>query len=311
MVDTISCRKWSAGALLATLVVLCAVAATPRAEAQMKAALDVPAPPALWFPVGEELLYELHWGFIPIGRARATTAWIEDGAALRLRITYRARTNRFFDRIYPLNDFAEAIVDPQTFLPYTFTMRMARRRDLTDETVTFDHAHRTARWESRITGKSVEFAIEPDTRDLITEMYYLRAAGAATGTNFACRLVVDDRIYNVRVRTRSAENVALPVFGKVPSLKVLPEVNFKGLVIAGGKITLWVSQDARRVATKLVINAPLANVSALLCHIHGPGDDFWTRAMEKQEAEGCGSNETEEAPLDEPVPLGAPTAPVT
>ena len=112
-------------------------------------------------------------------------------------------------------------------------------------------------------------------------------------------------MYAVRVATGDPEDVKLPAFGRVRSLKILPEVNFKGLVIAGGKIALWASLDARHVATRLVVDAPLANVTATLCHIHGPGDDFWTKAMDKLSAEGCAADESDEETLDEPVPVGS------
>lgn len=295
-----------AGRFVAVQMLVMLLGGAAAASSLTNAPAPAPRPPALWFPVEEELLYQLRWGVLPIGQARSTAEWVQDGSQLRLRIRYRARTNRLFAKIYPINDSAEALIDPADFLPLSFTIRMARRRQLTDETITFDHAGRLAVWESRVSGKRVEFPIAADTRDLVTQMYYLRANGLGENTNLNLRIAVDDRLYDVGVKTRNAEEVKLPRYGRVRSLRLMPEVNFKGLVIEGGTITLWVSQDARRVATRLVVDAPLANVSAVLCRVTGAGRDSWILGKKAQVEETEELPEDQKVDLNEAVPQSSP-----
>jgi hypothetical protein len=265
--------------------------------------------PALWFPVGEELVFRVYWAFLPIGKSRVKTAWVEEDGRRLLAIRYRTQTNRLFDKIYPINDFAEALIEPHRFLPVTFTVRTERRKLTADETVVFDHDRRVATWSSRLSGETREVPIDPDARDIITFMYHLRATGLDPQTAADYRVFGDDKMHHLHVETHGVDAIRLPVFGEVPSVKVEPRVEFRGLMIEDGRVLMWVSRDARHLATRLNIDAPFARVRALLCQVLGPGDDAWSRAMQEQgHASPCEAEvEIEQAlqEIEQPAPGAA------
>lgn len=268
------------------LLVAAMAVAWPRPAAPSTSDIAPPADsPVLWFPVGEGLVYQLRWGVVPVGKARAKTGWIRENGRLLLAIRYRAKTNHLFDALYPVDDFAESIVDPATFLPLRFTIRQMRRHAECDETTVFDRARAMAKWESRLTGKSHEFAIEPDSRDILSFMYFLRKDGLKPDEDRIFRVMADDRLFDIRVRTFKPETVRLPPYGRVDALKVEPEVNFKGLMIEHGSVTMWAAQDARRLGVQLVVRGSLASVWAALCSVEGPGDDSWIQATNKASRE--------------------------
>ena len=60
-------------------------------------------------------------------------------------------------------------------------------------------------------------------------------------------------------------------------MKVVPTAAFDGLFVRKGKMEFWVSNDERRVCTKMVADTPFANVKLYLAKVEGPGEDDWIR----------------------------------
>lgn len=258
-------------------------------------------PADLWFPVGEELVYRLYWGIIPVGKSRVRTFWRDTPDGRRLVIRYRTTTNRLFDRIYPVDDFAEAVIEPQAFLPDRFTLRMTRRRDACDQTASFDFAKGVCHWHSRCAGSTCTFAIKENSRDLISLMYYLRTAGVRAGERQRWQFAGDRGLVDLGLAGHGIEEVDLPLLGRVPCLRVEPQADFGGFLIEDGKVTAWISNDDRRLCTRLTIKAPLARVRVKLCQVFGPGEDYWTEATGRVSGEdACRGHEDVEASLAEP-----------
>ena len=213
------------------------------------------------------------------------TRWVaEDGRPL-LAIRYRTRSNRVIDKLYPVDDVIEAIVDPTTFLPLRFKIVLKEGTHRRDEITRFDHQALVARWESRIKHKSKEFPIEADTRDLVTFMYSMRGQRFQSGSNYHFRVMADDKIYDLHVAARGYEAVTLPTFGAVNSLRLDPTAAFQGLFIRRGKMTVWISQDERNLCTKVTASVPFISITtfrALLAEVHGPGDDVWIQKTREQ-----------------------------
>lgn len=255
--------------LLAFLVL--ALTAAGAAGAEPAAA----ALPEMWFPVGERLIYSIYWGRIPVGNAVVTTEWVEEDGRTLLAIRCRTRTNNFLSRIYPVDDFLETLVEPASFLPVRFTKRLSEGRYRADQTTNFDFERLRASWRNNRSGKTNEFELARDTRDLVSFMYYMRKGGIAAGTNLQYRVMADEKIYDLFVTTEKTEPVKLDVYGKVWSLRLEPKAAFGGLFVRKGRMWMWVSEDPRRLATKIAAQVPVANVNLLLDRVEGPGDDFW------------------------------------
>lgn len=247
-------------------IFLCAIAAPADLEAGGS---------GLWFPMGETLDYRIYWGVIPVGSSHVTTEWIaEDGRSL-IAIRLRTKTNNFLSTLYPVNDFLEAIVDPETFLPVRFSKKLSEGRYRADETTTFDHKNLKATWTSRRSGKIETYDIDPDTRDVVTFMYYLRRKQFEPDTVNKYRVMADDKVYDLIVNAQKVDTIKLEHFGKLPCLRFEPEAKFGGLFVRKGRMWMWVSQDERRIATKISAQVPVASITLWLDQVGGPGEDFW------------------------------------
>lgn len=270
-------------------VVLCLAAADVRA-----AAVEAPdGAPDVGFPVGEELIYKVYWGFIPVAKTRIATRWVERDGRLLLNIRYRTRSNKVIATLYPVDDRLEALIDPDGFLPVEFVKNMREGRHHYHEVTTFDFQNNLARWEDKKGKKVEEFPIDADTRDIVSFMYYMRAARLKPGQTREFRVMADERIYDLTLKAGKSEKVKVNRFGRVSCLKVEPEAQFDGLFVRKGKVTLWISDDERYLCTRLVGSVPVASIKVCLVEVHGPGDDAWVRKTRKIVGKGKSKTDPE------------------
>ncbi len=261
-------NAWGIRGWLAFCVVLALVFS---AQAQEKDS------PALWFPVGERLVYKIYWGFIPVGYAVTTSEWIEEDGRTLLAIRIRGKSNSVVEKIYPVEDFLETIIDPETFLPLRFTKDLSEGRYRAHQRTTFDHANLTAKWEALDEGDDREetFPIEADTRDLISLMYKIREGGFKEGMKLHYQVMADEKLYELIVEGGKKERVSLAHYGKKEAVKVEPKGKFQGLFVRKGRMWVWVTEDPRCLIVKIAAQVPVASINMMLLDVSGPGTDFW------------------------------------
>ena len=229
---------------------------------------------ASW-PVGEKITYKLYWGFIPVGTAIVWTEWTELNSRRLLAIRLRTTSNKVIEKIYPVNDTIESLVDPDTFLPVQFTKNMSEGSSRHHEITTFDRTNLVAHWESMITHTTKVFRIEADTHDIPSLMYHLRNRTFTPGQREHFKVMADEKIYDLWVNVQKQETIDLPNHDDVRCLKIEPEAAFNGLFVRKGRMWVWISADPRCVAARIEASIPVANVHALLLTVEGPGNDRW------------------------------------
>jgi hypothetical protein len=257
-------------------------------------------PTNLWFQIGEELGYKIYWGIIPVGSATIKTEWTELNGRKLIAIRYRALSNKVISTIYPVDSTIESLIDPETFKSVRFTKNLREGKHRSHEVTEFDYQDLTANWTSLAKGTKKTFPLEAETRDLVAFLYAIRAQPFVPNETSQYRVMADDDIYDLWVKVKDREPVKLPVFGKVDSIRVEPEAAFNGIFVRKGKITVWVSDDNRRFVTRVVGSVPVADIDVVLCEVHGPGDDSWTKATPPRKSvevsEAAGSSDTGSTP---------------
>lgn len=271
-------RPWQPCSAAAVLLVLAGLAASP-----LRAAAGEPGlpwgdpPPEYWFPVGEEADYEVFWGMFMVGAATAKTEWINRDGRRLLSLTLRAKSNGIVEKLYPVEQFMETIIDPATFLPLSFEKDSHAGKRHTHELTTFDHAARTGRWKSLLKDKQKDFAIQADTRDLMGLMYWIRKDPIREGETRHYEVMTDEKLYELIVEAGRKDPVTLAHYGKVPCIKMEPKGKFDGLFVRKGRMWLWVSDDPRCTICRVAASVPVASIKIMLKRLRGPGEDFWIR----------------------------------
>jgi hypothetical protein len=228
------------------------------------------------FPIGEELIYNITWNGIPIARAKAVTQMdtYEGREVLAMRIT--VNTFSFFNHICKVEDFYEGLIDPETFLPIRFEQNIKERNYRRHDITTFDYETLKAHYVHQVSGKTKTYDIEPDSRDILSFMYFMRSVLLGEDEETRYRVMSDEKIYDLFIKTFKIEPVDLPHYDrKISCLTLKPEAMFDGLFVRKGKATVWVSRDPRHLLTYAKVSTPFGRVSLTLHEVSGPGDDFW------------------------------------
>jgi hypothetical protein len=235
-------------------------------------------PAALWFPVGERFVYRLYWGMVPVGEAHFWSEWVEQDGKRLIALRATAKSNSVLERIYPVDDTIESLVDPVTFLPLRYEQRLRGGRSVSHDRIVFNHAECTAVWTSPVRRRQKEIAIDRDTRDVLSLAYAMRARGMAPGQVERFRVVVDYKLYDLSVEAIAEQSVGTDGLGAVRSLKVEPTARFGEVFVRGGRVFMWFSADSRRICTRMTGKAPVASVKALLAAVEGPDAASWPPA---------------------------------
>lgn len=238
---------------------------------------DGVTPSSLWFPVGEELMFTIHWSFIPVGSSHTWTEWVKHEDRTLLAICIRTRTNKVLSSMYPVDDYIESLIDPRTFLPVRFWKRLSEGRSRYDEVTYFNHEGGFATQINRIRGATNAFEIACDTRCIPSLLYALRKEKFVPGVDQRFHIMADDNLYDLTARVEKQEDVPLSRYGRVPTVKIEPVAQFGGVFVRKGRLWMWVTRDPRRIAARIVAEVPVATVQILLDEVRGPGGDSWVK----------------------------------
>jgi hypothetical protein len=270
------------GLILAILVIMGRLGSAQESSAER-----------IWFPIGEELAYRVYWGLVPVGEAVVTTAWDESSYGRKLiRVPFRSKSNKVLATLYPVDDVLEVLIDPTTFLPVEFRKDLSEGHYWCKEVTTFDHDSGKAWMYSHKWTNTTEIAINPDTRDSITFMYYTRGIGFVPGaeTQVVGRVLTDDKLYDVYMERLGREKVKTVQGKRIPSIKYEPTAACNGLFNREGRVWMWVSDSKHPLVTKMALKIPVASVKVVLDEVRNEGEGIMLPLP--------ASNEAEEQPHD-------------
>lgn len=260
----------------ASIVLLLLVSGARAANTNMPVEI-VRMPTNDWLHIGEMLTYRVYWGYLPVGVSYVTTSWTNHDGRQLIAVRYRTLSNKLVATLYPVDDLIEALIDTNGFKSVRFTKSLKEGTHKYLEVTTFDYTNNTAHWVSHLHNKRKTMPLEAGTRDIVAFMYLMRGFPFQPDTTTRYRVYADTKTYDVWLTTRGREKIKLPHYGKVPSIKLEPEAAFQGLFVRKGKITAWVSEDSRRLCTRLVGSVPVASINVILVDVQGPGNDAWIR----------------------------------
>ncbi|MEX2606186.1 MAG: DUF3108 domain-containing protein [Kiritimatiellia bacterium] len=243
---------------------------------------DLPPVPKLDlpFPVGEKLTYVIYWGWIGVGTSEATTDWVWRDGAWSLQIKFRTQSNGVVDKLYPVDDRVEVYIDPDTLRPDVFILDLNEGKTVRHAVTEFDWDTMRATYTRKREGREDEVKLvelEKGTRDLVSFMYFLRRYDFTEGNFYEYKVLADEKLYDLTVKTSGYERIKLENYGRIKSLKMDPEAQFEGVFVRKGKMRVWLSDDDRQLLTKLMLDTPFANVRLLLRSVEGPGADDWVK----------------------------------
>lgn len=283
---------------IALLALSCAVAlgrepaATATTTAATKDSDRAPAPKSLPFASDEELTYEGEFSKLllrginiaefkfTVERAKTSDAPERAGApAPPANLIFKGDViaRGWFRKLFGI-DFhynTESVVEPTSFLILRNSTRDEQGKRLRTSEAIFDRTHNTLTWTLRNPNdpqsqpRVVTTPLQSAAHDLVSAIYFLRTQTLEPGRNL--ELVISDSgaVYRIPVKVGARKRMKT-IVGRVQTVRVDIEIfGAERLVDRKGDMTLWITEDARRLPVRARINTDLGTLDINLKKVSG------------------------------------------
>lgn len=234
--------------------------------AVLLAASPVPAGEgsALPFGPGERVGMRITYAGLLAGRASLE---VQPGSTeARLRFVSTAKSEGFFAWLFGfrVDDRTVAEWDPATSCSLGIEKHLREGEAVRDQVVRIDPATGRVEVEDRKVAQHA-FALEPCVLDVLSALFVTRARGVPEGEPLKLPVFDNGKSYVLEVRFRGHERLDLPepLGRKVPTIVVEPLLaEGTGLFVKKGRLTVWLTDDGRRVPVRLRSKVAIGSVSA-------------------------------------------------
>ena len=246
-------------ALVALLTVL-----APPVLAVAPPALNSPSAMAQGLPFGpgESLRFSIEYGVIKAGSAWLEVAQME---TYRGRACYhlvsRAESNDFMSKIYKVRDRIDSLIDSEGLYSYRYRKRLREGSYNKDYDAAYDPAAGKVKYSD---GKT--FDMTPWSKDGLAAFYYVRFVPLEVGKDVVIPHHSDQATADIIVKVQGKETIDTPA-GKFNCIVIEPVMSAGGIFKNSGRMTIWVTDDARRIPVLMKSKIPVGSIDAVLQEI--------------------------------------------
>lgn len=222
------------------------------------------------FIEGEELVYKAYYNWkivwVPAGEVRFRV--YEDEEEYRLEAVGKSYSS--YDNFFRVRDFYSTVLDKETLQPKLFVRHIEEGKYRKFDSLYFDHQQgivHSFNGKTRETAQKKQFDIEDCTLDLLSVMYSLRNTNVEEyepGESLDISMFMDEETYPIRVVYDKKEKKKIKDLGKIPSLKVKPELVVGNVFKKGDVMNIWVSDDKNKIPLLIESPVSIGSVKAVL-----------------------------------------------
>lgn len=231
---------------------------------------------AVPFSGGEELVYQAEFNKgllhgIDVAEFRfkaetepASTRGVSEDEPGILRLVADVTSRGLFPRIagFRFHEHVESTVDPGPFTVLRTSKLEEQGKRVRRSEAVFDHEARKVTWTERDPNQSQpprtsaqEFS-EP-IQDILTVIYFLRTQKLEVGKSFDVPVSDAGRVYRFAVAVVERKELNT-VLGRVHAVRIDPALfGDDGLVRTRGSLSIWITEDSRRLPVKAQLKVDL------------------------------------------------------
>ena len=217
---------------------------------------------ALPFGPGESLRFSIEYGLIKAG-----SAWLEVAAmeTYRGRSCYhfvsRAESNDFMSKIYKVRDRIDSLVDAEGLYSYRYRKHIREG----DYKKNYDASYDPRAGKVKYSDGKI-FDMTAYARDGLAAFYYMRFVPLEVGRDVVIPHHSDKASSDIVVKVHRKETVDVPA-GRFACVVIEPVMSAGGLFKNSGRLTIWVTDDARRIPVLMKSKIPVGSIDAVLQEI--------------------------------------------
>jgi hypothetical protein len=214
---------------------------------------------ALPFGPGESLRFSIEYGPVKAGTA---TLEVHPMRTHKGRLSYHfvstAASAPFFDKVYRVRDRIDALVDAERFVSWQYRKVQREGSHKAEHYVAYDHTGNRARYKD-----GTVVSIPPDAIDMLGAFYRTRLETLEPGSSIYLPHHSDKKTFYLEVLVLRRERIEVPA-GTFSCLVIEPQVGEAGPFRNQGRLTLWLTDDERKMPVRMESKVPVGSIAAVL-----------------------------------------------
>ncbi len=224
--------------------------------------LILPAPLEAASSVNKRFVYYIYWSGIKAGEAVMNYTSTPEGITIRTHAT-SAPIVTFF---YPVDDISESTLYPDGY-PKKFIVKVRQGRHRRDKVTYFerktDGKPQKIIYNNILDDTTEEFFFERQAYDPLSAFYEMTKWGLKIGQKVFIDIFDSAKLWNVEVQVLRKERVGVPA-GEFDTIVVKPILKSEGIFPKTGDITIWATDDDKKLPVLLKSKAVIGFFSAEL-----------------------------------------------
>jgi len=226
---------------------------------------------AVPFHVGEVLTYDISWStYLTAGTATLSVKERRPlgRGAFAYDIIAEGRPAALLDKLYHLYYKAESLLDTRALQPSVFTVYSDERGRTKLRTMRF-LSGTSMEYEPKASAAREKYTIPPLSQDPLSAIYVMRAVSLKPGQILTMPVVDGGDVYVAKWQIAGPETLTKGM-GAISAWRLAPTLtDAKGKPITNRRITLWMSNDARRLPLKFQAGLPVGSFTFTLARVGG------------------------------------------
>ncbi len=218
------------------------------------------------FYVGERLVFDVAWGPFVAGTAVMEipdTLWFRERPCYRIVMT--AELKPFLNVFHKVRDRVESVMDMGGLFPWRFEKNILEGKHRSRQVVLFHPESQTV----TVDGKNT-FQVPSYVQEMLSSFYFVRTLGLEVGRHFDLDNYGDGKVYPLKVLVLRKERIRVPV-GRFDCIVIEPVMRVEGIFEESGKLTIWLSDDDRRIPVLMKSRMSVGSIDIRLRSLEGPG----------------------------------------
>ena len=235
----------------------------PAAAAAAAPKVERPVP----FAAGETLSYDVSWSMAFVTAGSATLRVVDKHASYGSMAYYllgEGRPSPMLAKLYSLYYKADSLLDVYSLTSQRGSVYSDENGRKRLKSLRFNPDGRTAIFEMQTsTSMKKDIAVPALAQDALSALYAMRAMPLAPGTTIKMPVCISDAVYSLSAAVGQREDVKTGI-GTLPGFKITPTVVDAAGKPIGRKMTLWLSDDAKRIPLRLQADLPVGSFNLVL-----------------------------------------------
>lgn len=214
---------------------------------------------SLPFEVGERLAYRVSWAeTLEAGRAELRVASRGSEGSGGYRLVLDAESTPAMTSVYRLQFQCSSLFDPHQGLSREYRRSFKENGRTVRDRVVFNPAGGTARYVD--SNKQVnKLTIQLGAQDPVSAIYLLRTLGLKPGLRILFPIVEGGETFEADVRVAGSELISTAL-GSFAAHRVEAALRRGGSVLRDKKMTLWFTNDPRRIPVLASVSLPFGSL---------------------------------------------------